>query len=59
VAIDKQVAEKLQPRVINGASDLLFQVFGEAGLHARAAVGVHILPMNAPVEIEFIFEVKP
>lgn len=48
-----------QPRVVNGASDLLFQVFGEAGLHARAAVGVHILPMNSPVEIEFIFEVKP
>jgi len=45
-----------QPKVVNGASDLLFQVFGEAGLHARAAVGVHILPMNAPVEIEFIFE---
>jgi len=46
-----------QPKVLNGASDLLFQVFGEAGLHARAAVGVHILPMNAPVEVEFIFEV--
>jgi len=45
-----------QPKVVNGASDFLFQVFGEAGLHARAAVGVHILPMNAPVEIEFIFE---
>lgn len=48
-----------QPKVVNGASDLLFQVFGEAGLHARAAVGVHILPMNSPVEIEFIFEAKP
>jgi len=46
-----------QPKVLNGASDLLFQVFGESGLHARAAVGVHILPMNAPVEVEFIFEV--
>ena len=46
-----------QPKVVNGASDLLFEVFGEAGLHARAAVGVHILPMNSPVEIEFIFEV--
>ena len=46
-----------QPKVLNGASDLLFQVFGDAGLHARAAVGVHILPMNAPVEVEFIFEV--
>lgn len=48
-----------QPKVVNGASDLLVEVFGEAGLHARAAVGVHILPMNSPVEIEFIFEVKP
>lgn len=47
-----------QPKVINGASDLLREVFGEAGLHARAAVGVHILPMNSPVEIEFIFEVE-
>ena len=47
-----------QPKVINGASDLLFQVFGEAGRHARAAVGVNILPMNSPVEVEFIFEVK-
>lgn len=46
-----------QPKVINGASDLLLEVFGEMGRHARAAVGVHILPMNSPVEIEFIFEV--
>jgi len=46
-----------QPKVINGASDLLTEVFGDAGMHARAAVGVHILPMNSPVEIEFIFEV--
>lgn len=46
-----------QPKVINGASDFLVELFGEAGRHARAAVGVHILPMNAPVEIEFIFEV--
>ena len=47
-----------QPMVVNGASDLLFEVFGEAGKHARAAVGVHILPMNSPVEIEFVFEVE-
>ena len=47
-----------QPKVMNGASDLLFQVFGEEGKHARAAVGVNILPMNSPVEVEFIFEVK-
>ncbi len=46
-----------QPKVLNGASDLLYEVFGEAGRHARAAVGVNILPMNSPVEIEFIFEI--
>ncbi len=47
-----------QPKVMNGASDLLFAVFGEAGRHSRAAVGVSVLPLNAPVEIEFLFEVE-
>lgn len=47
-----------QPNVLNAASDLLFEVFGEAGRHARAAVGVNVLPLNSPVEIEFIFEVS-
>jgi enamine deaminase RidA (YjgF/YER057c/UK114 family) len=47
-----------QPKVINGASDLMFEVFGEKGRHARAAVGVNVLPMNAPVEIDFIFEME-
>lgn len=47
-----------QPKVLNGVSDLMFEVFGEAGLHARAAVGVNILPMNSPVEVEFIFELR-
>jgi len=46
-----------QPRVINGASDLLVEVFGSAGRHARAAVGSVALPLDAPVEIEFLFEV--
>jgi enamine deaminase RidA (YjgF/YER057c/UK114 family) len=46
-----------QPKVLNAASDLLYEVFGEAGKHARAAVGVAVLPLNAPVEIEGIFEV--
>ncbi|MBW0106364.1 RidA family protein [Pseudonocardia sp. KRD291] len=46
-----------QPKVINGASDLLGEVFGEAGAHARSAVGVAELPMNAPVEVELIVEV--
>lgn len=45
-----------QPKVLNAASDLLFEIFGEAGRHARAAVGVHVLPMNSPIEIDFIFE---
>jgi enamine deaminase RidA (YjgF/YER057c/UK114 family) len=47
-----------QPKVLNAASDLLQEIFGEAGRHARAAVGVTVLPLNAPVEIEFIFEVS-
>ena len=47
-----------QPGVINGASDLLGEVFGEAGLHARSAVGVAELPLGAPVEVEIIVETK-
>ncbi|RCW40241.1 enamine deaminase RidA (YjgF/YER057c/UK114 family) [Halopolyspora algeriensis] len=46
-----------QPAVINGASELLGEVFGEAGQHARSAVGVAELPMGAPVEVEMIVEV--
>lgn len=45
-----------QPKVANGASDLLFQIFGEAGRHARAAVGVSELPVNAVVEVEVMAE---
>jgi len=41
-----------QPSVVNGASNLLVQAFGEAGRHARSAVGVAVLPLNAPVEVE-------
>lgn len=44
-----------QPLVINGASDLLVSLFGEAGRHARVAVGAAQLPLNAPVELELIF----
>lgn len=47
-----------QPKVVNGASELLSQVFGEAGKHARAAVGVAELPMNTPVEVELIALLK-
>jgi enamine deaminase RidA (YjgF/YER057c/UK114 family) len=46
------------PAVINGASDLFVEVFGEAGRHARSAVGVPSLPLNAPVEVELIVEVE-
>ncbi|OBF86738.1 LysR family transcriptional regulator [Mycobacterium sp. 852002-51163_SCH5372311] len=46
-----------QPSVVNGASDLLAEVFGDKGAHARSAVGVAELPLDAPVEIELIVEV--
>jgi enamine deaminase RidA (YjgF/YER057c/UK114 family) len=45
-----------QPGVINGASDLLKQIFDEAGVHARSAVGVAVLPLDSPVEVELILE---
>lgn len=45
-----------QPKVINGASQVLLDVFGEAGRHARIAVGMAQLPLGAPVEVEFLFE---
>lgn len=45
-----------QPLVVNGASELLGQVFGEAGVHARSAVGVAVLPLDSPVEIEIVVE---
>lgn len=47
-----------QPKIINGASELIGKVFGEAGSHARSAVGVSELPLDAPVEVEIIFKVK-
>ena len=47
-----------QPKVINGASDLLVQLFGESGRHARSAVGMQALPFGIAVEIEMIFEVE-
>ena len=45
-----------QPEVLNGASELIGEVFGEAGLHARSAVGVAELPLDAPVEVELVAE---
>ncbi|WP_037361424.1 RidA family protein [Amycolatopsis orientalis] len=47
-----------QPAVVNGASELLGEIFGDAGVHARSAVGVAELPIASPVEIELIVEVK-
>ncbi|MEM9064685.1 MAG: RidA family protein [Planctomycetota bacterium] len=47
------------PKVINGASELMLEVFGDAGRHARAAVGVPSLPLDAPVEIDAVIEINP
>ncbi len=47
-----------QPAVVNGASDLITQVFGDAGVHARSAVGVAVLPLDSPVEVELVVEVR-
>jgi enamine deaminase RidA (YjgF/YER057c/UK114 family) len=47
-----------QPKVVNGASELMQEVFGEAGQHSRAAVGVSALPRNAAVEVEAVFALK-
>ena len=47
-----------QPGVVNGASDLLGEVFGDRGAHARSAVGVSELPLDAPVEVELVVEVE-
>jgi enamine deaminase RidA (YjgF/YER057c/UK114 family) len=47
-----------QPKVVNGASQLLIDIFGDAGRHARAAVGVAELPLGVPVEVEFLFEAQ-
>lgn len=47
-----------QPGVVNGASELMQEIFGEAGAHARSAVGVAVLPMDTPVEVELVVELK-
>ncbi len=47
-----------QPVVANGASELIGKVFGDAGQHARSAVGVCVLPLDAPVEVELVVEVS-
>jgi enamine deaminase RidA (YjgF/YER057c/UK114 family) len=47
-----------QPGVVNGASTVLGEIFGDAGVHARSAVGVAVLPLDAPVEVELVVELK-
>jgi len=47
-----------QPKVLNAASELLRDIFGDQGRHARVAVGVPVLPLNSPLEIDFIFEIR-
>ncbi|MGB9716400.1 MAG: RidA family protein [Thermodesulfovibrionales bacterium] len=56
IASDPDFTE--QPKVLDAASDLLFEIFGEKGRHVRSAIGVSVLPLNSPIEIEFIFEVS-
>ena len=46
-----------QPKVANGVSDLMVEIFGDAGKHARAAIGVNVLPLNVAVEVDALFEV--
>jgi enamine deaminase RidA (YjgF/YER057c/UK114 family) len=47
-----------QPKIANGASNLMGEIFGDSGIHSRSAVGVNELPINAPVEVEMIVRVK-
>jgi len=56
VASDPDFLE--QPKVLNAASDLIFEIFREKGIHVRTSVGVNVLPFTSPLEIEFIFEVQ-
>jgi len=58
VFVNSKIGFTAQPKIANGASEFLVQVFGEKGKHARSAVGVSELPINAPVEIEMIVRVN-
>jgi enamine deaminase RidA (YjgF/YER057c/UK114 family) len=57
VFVSSEATFTQQPMVANGASELLLELFGDAGKHVRAAVGVNVLPLDASVEVEFIFSV--
>jgi enamine deaminase RidA (YjgF/YER057c/UK114 family) len=58
VFVNSAIGFHQQPKIANGASELMVQIFGEAGKHARSAVGVNELPMNSPVEIEMTVQIK-
>lgn len=58
VFVSSDIGFTEQPKVANGASELLLELFGDPGQHARAAVGVNTLPLDAAVEVEFLFEVR-
>jgi enamine deaminase RidA (YjgF/YER057c/UK114 family) len=56
--VNSAVGFNEQPKVLNGASDLLVEIFGERGKHARLAIGTNELPLGAPVEVEMIVELR-
>lgn len=56
--VNSDIGFTQQPQIANAASELLLELFGDAGRHARAAVGVNTLPLDASVEIEFIFALR-
>ncbi|HOI29551.1 MAG TPA: RidA family protein [Melioribacteraceae bacterium] len=58
VFVSSAIGFHAQPKIANGASELMVEIFGDAGKHARSAVGVSELPMNAPVEIEMTVQLK-
>lgn len=58
VFVNSRIGYSSQPKIANGASEFLVNVFGEKGKHARSAVGVSDLPLNAPVEIEMVVRIK-
>ncbi|MEW6196283.1 MAG: RidA family protein [Bacteroidota bacterium] len=58
VFVNSAAGFSMQPKIANGASEFIVSLFGDSGKHARSAVGVSELPMNAPVEIEMIVKIK-
>ncbi len=58
VFVNSAVGFHSQPKIANGASEFVVQIFGDAGKHSRSAVGVSELPLNAPVEVEMIVKIK-